>query len=108
MKKYIIGILMLGVLLFALCGCGGSPLAKAYDSLSAQAQGEAVSEDALVEQPFSVQYDADNELLMIDIQNGTEAAPQSFSYFAGSVPDKHSGEVSMEKAYDYLCGLKTK
>ena len=35
MKKYIISILMLGVLLFALYGCGGSPLAKAYDSLSA-------------------------------------------------------------------------
>ena len=39
---------------------------------------------------------------------GTEPAPQSFSYFAGSVPDKHSGEVDIKKAYDYLSKLKTK
>lgn len=38
---------------------------------------------------------------------GTAAAPQSFSYFAGSVPDKHSGEVDIKKAYDYLKKLKT-
>ena len=37
---------------------------------------------------------------------GTAAAPQSFSYFAGSVPDKHSGEVDIDKALNYLKKLK--
>ena len=76
MKKYIIGTLMLGILLFALCGCGGSPLSKAYDSLSAQAQGE--SDDgtkAYVEEPFDVQYDEENEVLSVYLNNGTELDP---------------------------------
>ena len=47
-----------------------------------------------------VKYDAETV--------GTEPAPQSFSYFVGSVPDKHSGEVDLKKAYDYLSKLKTK
>jgi hypothetical protein len=38
---------------------------------------------------------------------GTAAAPQSFSYFQGSVPDKHSGEVGIDKVYDYLKKLET-
>ena len=37
---------------------------------------------------------------------GTAPAPQRFSYFAGSVPKKHSGEVKRSKALKYLKGLK--
>ncbi|MGX8773527.1 MAG: hypothetical protein ACSW8G_00560 [Bacillota bacterium] len=76
MKKYVIGILMLGVLLFALCGCGGSPLAKAYDSLTALSQGESDGGTSeYVEAPLEVQYDEGTETLFIDIQNGTDLDP---------------------------------
>lgn len=76
MKKYIIGILMLGILLFALCGCGGSPLAKAYDSLSALTQGEAGSDTGTsVDSQFDVQYDEESETLAIDIENGAKLGP---------------------------------
>ena len=69
MKKYIISILMLGVLLFALCGCGGSPLAKAYDSLS------ALTEEGQAGGAWSVQFDEENDVLSIYIDNGADIDP---------------------------------
>ena len=82
MKKYIIGILLMGVLLFALCGCGGTPLAKAYDSLSALAEegqtGEEGTDD--VERSnlgdlWNVQFDEENDALYIYIDQGAELDP---------------------------------
>jgi len=69
MKKYIISILMLGVLLFALCGCGGSPLAKAYDSLS------ALTEEEQTGGAWNAQFDEENDVLSISINNGAEVGP---------------------------------
>lgn len=36
----------------------------------------------------------------------TAAAPSTFSYYKGSVPDKYSGSTDVNKAFDYLKGLK--
>jgi len=69
MKKYIISILMLGVLLFALCGCGGSPLAKAYDSLS------ALTEEEQTGGAWNAQFDEENDVLSIYIDNGADIDP---------------------------------
>ena len=69
MKKYIIGILILGVLLFALCGCGGTPLAKAYDSLS------ALTEEGQAGGAWNAQFDEENDVLSISINNGAEVGP---------------------------------
>ena len=74
MKKYIIGILLLGILLFALCGCGGTPLAKAYDSITAQTQG-ASDDGTHAEQLFTAEYDEEGDVLVIDIQNGAKLKP---------------------------------
>ena len=70
MRKYIIGILMLGVLLFALCGCGGSPLAKAYDSLSALTEEGSAGGNL-----WNVQFDEENDVLSVYIDNGAELEP---------------------------------
>lgn len=82
MKKYIIGILMLGILLFALCGCGGTPLAKAYDSLSALAEEGPAGEEGMDEMDraalpdlWNVQYDEENEVLFLNIDNGADLDP---------------------------------
>lgn len=82
MKKYIIGILMLGVLLFALCGCGGTPLAKAYDSLSTLAKEGPAEEagtndagNAYVSNLWNVQYDEENDILSVYIDNGADIDP---------------------------------
>ena len=82
MKKYIIGILMLGALLFALCGCGGTPLSKAYDSLSALAEKGPAGEEGIDEANgsylnnlWNVQYDEATETMLIDIDNGAELDP---------------------------------
>ena len=37
---------------------------------------------------------------------GTAEAPQKFTYFVGSLPDKKSGEVSMKNVWKYLKKLK--
>ena len=37
---------------------------------------------------------------------GTAEAPQKFTYFVGSMPDKKSGEVSMKNVWKYLKKLK--
>lgn len=82
MKKYIIGILMLGILLFALCGCGGTPLAKAYDSLSALDEEGPAGEEGMDEMDraalpdlWNVQYDEENEVLFLYIDNGADLDP---------------------------------
>ena len=74
MKKYIIGILLSAAMVFALCGCGGEPLAKAYDSLSKLAQ-EASTGGDYVEPPLIVNYDEENDTLLLRIDNTMEAAP---------------------------------
>lgn len=38
---------------------------------------------------------------------GSAAAPQSFSYYEGSMPDKKSGDVDRGKAFEYLKKLST-
>ena len=70
MKKYLISILMLGMFLFVLCGCGGSPLEKAYDSLSALS-GETTDTEAFASN-LKVQYDAENEVLLIYLDQGAD------------------------------------
>ena len=76
MKKYIIGILMLGVLLFALCGCGGTPLAKAYDSISALAEkGTDNMDNSYQSSLWNVQFDEENDVLSLYIDNGADIDP---------------------------------
>ena len=70
MKKYLISILMLGMFLFVLCGCGGSPLEKAYDSLSALS-GDTTDTEAFASN-LRVQYDAENEVLLIYLDQGAD------------------------------------
>lgn len=37
---------------------------------------------------------------------GSASAPYQFQYVVGSAPDKYSGTVSVDKAYEYIKGLK--
>ena len=76
MKKYLIGILMLGILLFALCGCGGTPLAKAYDSISALAEkGTDNMDNSYQPSLWNVQFDEENDVLSLYIDNGADIDP---------------------------------
>ena len=74
MKKYLIGILMMGVFLFVLCGCGGSPLEQANKSLTELAD-KPVEERAAGEVAFNVQYNAEQDVLQIDLENGADLEP---------------------------------
>ncbi len=76
MKKYIIGVLMLGVFLFALCGCGGTPLSKANESLTALTQtGTDDANAASAANLLAVDYDEATDTLLINIDNGADLDP---------------------------------
>ena len=110
MRKYILGILMLGVLLFALCGCGGTPLAKAYDSISALTE-EGTTEGEYVQKPFDVQYDEATDTLQISIENGADVGPL-FDALNKAIDGKDIGTIifslSGTKGDDYEKGLDKK
>ncbi len=104
MKKYIISVMICSVFLFALCGCGeagGTPLADAYEALSAiagadaeNAEGEAgeAVELANASRMFDVQYDADKDLLFMYIDNGLELEPV-FNALNESIDGKEVGTI---------------
>lgn len=79
MKKYLISILMLGVFLFILCGCGGTPLGKAYDALSTLAEDTAESgaaaDPSYAGQDFNVQYDEESDTLLLKINREAAMDP---------------------------------
>lgn len=112
MRKYITGILMLGVLLFALCGCGGTPLSKAYDSLSelTQAEGED-TEAAYNVNLLAVDYDEETDTLLINIDNGADLDP-IFDALNKAIDGKEIGSIifslSGTKGDDYEKALDKK
>ena len=77
MKKILISVLMLGMFLFVLCGCGGSPLEEACDSITAlSGTGSEDPESQNYAEPHAyAEYDADNEVLVVSIENGTKLDP---------------------------------
>ena len=72
MKKIIVCVLLTIAMAFALCGCGGPPLLKAYDSLTAVAE-ETASEGNGVVPPLIVNYDEESDTMMLKIDNTIKA-----------------------------------
>jgi len=71
MKKIIVCVVMTIAMVFALCGCGGPPLLKAYESLSTAAE-TAASDGTNVVPPFIVNYDEESDTMMLKIDNTIE------------------------------------
>lgn len=53
-------------------------------------------------------FDLENKIAYEAETVDSSSAPQSFTYFAGSRPDKHSGDIDNNKIFEYLKKLQKK